>query len=202
MTPLHYRIAPLDVHAHLLEVACTVRDPDPAGQHFRLPAWTPGSYLIREFARHVVRVAARTAQAPVAIEKVGKDRWRAAACDGPLEVVIQVYAFDLSVRTAYLDAGRAFFNGASVFLLPEGHAHETCTLDIDASFGASIAGGARGDIHAPSAERPPGASAPTVPKTTTSSSTIRWRSAASPLRLSTPAACRTKSPSPVHVTST
>jgi predicted metalloprotease with PDZ domain len=140
MTPLHYRIAPLDVHAHLLEVACTVRHPDPAGQHFRLPAWTPGSYLIREFARHVVIIAARGAHAPVAIKKVGKDRWRAAACDGPLEVVIQVYAFDLSVRTAYLDADRAFFNGASAFLLPEGHEHEACTLDIDATFGASIPG--------------------------------------------------------------
>jgi predicted metalloprotease with PDZ domain len=54
MQVTHYRITPLDPKAHLFEVRCTVDDPDPAGQRFRLPAWIPGSYLIREFARQFI----------------------------------------------------------------------------------------------------------------------------------------------------
>jgi predicted metalloprotease with PDZ domain len=134
MLPLHYRIAPLDVHAHLFEVACTVTDPDPAGQRFVLPTWTPGSYLIREFSRHFVHVAARSDGAPVAITKDGKSSWRAAPCEGPLEVVAHVYAFDLSVRTAYIDATRAYFNGACMFLCPVGRENVQCVLDVDPSF--------------------------------------------------------------------
>jgi predicted metalloprotease with PDZ domain len=140
MPPLHYRIAPLDVNAHLLDVSCTVAQPDPAGQCFTLPTWTPGSYLIREFARHVVRLSARDARGAVAIEKVGKARWRAAPCEGPLEVVAEIYAYDVSVRTAYADATRVYFNGTSTFLLPEGHEAAPCLLDIDATFAASIEG--------------------------------------------------------------
>ena len=57
-TPIRYRILPRHPEAHLFEVTCTVEDPDPDGQRFALPAWTPGSYLIRDFARHVVRAYA------------------------------------------------------------------------------------------------------------------------------------------------
>src|SRR5512147_1260180 len=97
-----YRIGVLDAHAHLFEVACTVADPDPAGQRFRLPTWIPGSYLIREFARHFVQVHARDERGEIAIAKEAKDAWRAAPAQGRLTVTAQVYAFDLSVRTAYL----------------------------------------------------------------------------------------------------
>jgi len=54
MTATRYRIVASDPNAHLFEVSCTVADPDPDGQAFRLPAWSPGSYLIREYARNFV----------------------------------------------------------------------------------------------------------------------------------------------------
>ncbi|MDX9707056.1 MAG: hypothetical protein RBT86_05700, partial [Azospira sp.] len=47
--PIHYAIRPVDPAAHLYEVTCRVDRPDPAGQRFALPAWIPGSYLIRDF---------------------------------------------------------------------------------------------------------------------------------------------------------
>src|SRR6266700_3971755 len=103
MTPTRYRIVPLNPHAHVFEVSCTVDDPDPAGQHFWLPAWIPGSYLIREFARNFVSVRAEAESGEITITKEAKDVWRAAPCFGPLVVVAQVYAYDLSVRAAYLD---------------------------------------------------------------------------------------------------
>jgi predicted metalloprotease with PDZ domain len=129
-TTTRYRIAPLDVHAHLFEVRCTVDDPAPDGQRFRLPVWIPGSYLVREFARHFVEVRAEAGGRPVAIGKEAKDTWRAARCAGPLTVVAHVYAFDLSVRGAYLDATRGYFNGALVFLCPEGRTSAPCEVEI------------------------------------------------------------------------
>jgi predicted metalloprotease with PDZ domain len=128
--PVRYRITPIDPDAHLFEVHCAIADPDPAGQRFRLPSWIPGSYLIREFARHFVSVRAACGDGPVAIAKEAKDLWRAAPCAGALTVIARVYAFDLSVRTAYLDATRAYFNGACVFLCPEGHGDDPCEVEI------------------------------------------------------------------------
>ena len=132
-----YRIIPLDPHAHLFEVRCRVADPDPDGQRFRLPSWIPGSYLIREFARHFVSVRAESGGATIAIEKEAKDLWRAASCAGPLTVVARVYAFDLSVRAAYLDTTRGYFNGPSVFLCPEGRADAPCEVEIAAPQGSA-----------------------------------------------------------------
>jgi len=130
LRPTRYRIAPRDVHAHLFEVDCTIDDPAASGQRFALPSWTPGSYLIREFARHVVSARATSGGRPVGIRKVAKDTWQTVPCTGPLTVTLDVYAYDLSVRTAYLDAARGYFNGTSVFLCPEDRAGAPCTVEI------------------------------------------------------------------------
>ncbi len=55
---LHYAIRPANPAAHLFHVVCRVERPDPGGQLFMLPAWIPGSYMIREFARNIVRISA------------------------------------------------------------------------------------------------------------------------------------------------
>ena len=133
MSLIRYRIAAQDPHAHIFEVLCTLDDPSAQGQRFRLPTWTPGSYLIREFARHVIDVRAESNDGAVAMTKETKDTWRAAPCRGPLTVIARIYAFDLSVRTAYLDSTRGYFNGASVFLYPVGRENDRCTLHIDLS---------------------------------------------------------------------
>ena len=138
-SPVRYRIVPLDPHTHLYEVGVTVAAPAPAGQRFHLPSWIPGSYLIREFARHFVSVRAESAGARVAIAKTAKNVWQAAPCAGPLTVVAQVYAFDLSVRSAYLDATRGYFNGPAVFLCAEGCEDAPCTVEIAPPAGAAYA---------------------------------------------------------------
>ncbi|MGE5171123.1 MAG: M61 family metallopeptidase [Rudaea sp.] len=139
MLTTHYRLTPLDPHAHLFEVRCTVEEPDVGGQRFRLPSWIPGSYLIREFARQFIDVRARCNAGAVAIRKEAKDVWRAAPAEGPLTVVATVYAFDLSVRTAYLDATRAYCNGPCLFLCPEGREMSPCSLEIVAPAGNAYA---------------------------------------------------------------
>jgi predicted metalloprotease with PDZ domain len=129
-SPVAYRVAAADPAAHRLQVTCTVADPDPAGQVFRLPAWIPGSYLIREFARHVLSCRAEAGGVPLPVAKVDKQSWRCAPVDGPLTLVYEVYAHDLSVRGAYLDPSRAYFNGASVLVYPVGREGRPCSIEI------------------------------------------------------------------------
>lgn len=128
--PIRYRIQPRSPEAHLFEVSCTVADPDPAGQRFALPAWIPGSYLIRDFARHVVAIHAATRGAAVRLAKLDKHTWRAAPCRGPLTVTAEVYAWDPSVRGAHLDTTHAFLNGPSVFLRVLGREDRRCEVEL------------------------------------------------------------------------
>jgi predicted metalloprotease with PDZ domain len=137
--PVHYRIVALDPHAHLYEVQVTVPAPDPAGQRFRLPTWVPGSYLIREFARQFISARADCDGTEVTLQKSAKDTWEAAPCVGPLTVTAQVYAYDLSVRTAYLDAHRGYFNGAAMLLYAHGLESAPCTIDLVQPSGAAYA---------------------------------------------------------------
>ena len=67
--PVAYTIAPIHPEAHLFEVSCTVTAPDPKGQVFRLPAWIPGSYMIREFACNIVSLRAESDGNAIAVEK-------------------------------------------------------------------------------------------------------------------------------------
>jgi predicted metalloprotease with PDZ domain len=130
ITPLRYSIRPKSLEAHVFEVTCTVAEPDAAGQRFQLPAWIPGSYLVRDFARHVVTITARSGRRPVPIAKLDKHTWIVPPTTGPVTVTTEVYAFDLSVRGAWLDSTRGFFNGPCVFLLPVGHDHTPCEVEI------------------------------------------------------------------------
>jgi len=134
--PIRYTVVPERPEAHLYRVACTVAEPDPSGQELALPAWIPGSYLIRDFARHVVSIRAESRGRPVALEKTDKHTWRAEAAAGPLTVTCEVYAKDLSVRGAYLDPRQGFFNGAGLFLRAKGLEDATCELEIRRPQGA------------------------------------------------------------------
>ncbi len=134
---LRYRITPVDPAAHLFEIELVVQDPDPQGQRLALPAWIPGSYMIREFARHVVAIEARGARRRLAIEKIDKHTWRAAPTTGALTVRYRVYAWDLSVRGAHLDTTHGFYNGTSVFLRVLGREDRACEVLIAPPPGAA-----------------------------------------------------------------
>jgi predicted metalloprotease with PDZ domain len=117
---MRYTLIPADPKAHLFGACLELARPDPRGQRLALPAWIPGSYMIRDFARHVIRLEAWSGQDPVRVEKLDKDTWRCEPCPGPLLVKWQVYAWDPSVRAAALDDTGGFCNGTSIFLRPVG----------------------------------------------------------------------------------
>lgn len=129
-TPIRYTVFPAHPEAHLFEVRCTVTEPDPAGQVFSLPTWTPGSYLIREFARNVVRIRAHSGRKLLPLTKLDKNTWQVAPHAGPVTVTMEVYAWDLSVRGAHLDTTHGFFNGPSLFLKVGGREDSACEVEI------------------------------------------------------------------------
>jgi predicted metalloprotease with PDZ domain len=125
-----YRVELHDLHAHQFRVTLTVPRPA-AALRLSLPAWIPGSYMVREFARHLSCIEARQGVKKVALTQLDKATWQAACTGrGVLEVTYRVYAFDTSVRAAFLDASRGFFNGTSLLLRVEGRDDETHTLHL------------------------------------------------------------------------
>ena len=128
--PLHYRITPADLHAHLFRITLTIPRPA-AGQEVALPVWIPGSYLVREFAKNLQKLTARQGRQPIALQQLDKARWRADCTDRqPLVLEYEVYALDNSVRTAWLDADRGFFNGTSLCLQVRGQEHQPHELTL------------------------------------------------------------------------
>ncbi|MDD2917494.1 peptidase M61 [Rhodoferax sp.] len=118
--PVGYLVRALDLHAHLFEVTLTVAQAA-ADQVVSLPVWIPGSYLVREFAKHLQGLQARQGSKPVVITQRDKCSWQIDAKAGKaLVLTYQVYAFDNSVRTAWLDTQRGFFNGTSLCLRVHG----------------------------------------------------------------------------------
>lgn len=128
--PLHYAIVPAHPEAHLFAVTLTIANPAPEGQQVSLPAWIPGSYMIRDFAKNIVAIEARCERGPVALNKLDKQTWQAAPCSGALELHYTVYAWDLSVRTAHLDTTHGYFNGTSVFLRVHGQDQQPCSIEL------------------------------------------------------------------------
>jgi predicted metalloprotease with PDZ domain len=129
-TAPHYRVALDDRRQHLFRLSLSLPSPA-ARQVLSLPVWLPGSYLLREFARHLQDLQGTQGGRPVRIEQLDKTRW-VAHCEGDaaLELRWRVHALDPSVRGAWLDEARGFFNGSSLFLAAEGRTMQPQRLSL------------------------------------------------------------------------
>jgi predicted metalloprotease with PDZ domain len=133
---IQYTVHAADLDGHRYEVTLRIANPNPAGQVLRMPAWIPGSYLIRDFSKHIESIAAFSirdkADMELQLERIDNDSWKLPQVDlgSVVEVRTTVYAFDTSVRTAYLDSERGFFNPSSLCLAVEGQTHLPTALAI------------------------------------------------------------------------
>jgi predicted metalloprotease with PDZ domain len=131
--PVHYRVEMADLHAHLFGITLTIARPA-STQELVLPVWIPGSYLVREFSKNLQGLQARQGKRRVPVRQLDKHRWQVdAKADQPLTVQYQVYAFDNSVRTAWLDSQRGFFNSTSLCLQVAGQQDQPHTLELVAT---------------------------------------------------------------------
>jgi predicted metalloprotease with PDZ domain len=121
---------------HLLQVEMRVRAAGaanlPASLDLVMPVWTPGSYLVREFARHVQDFSARgDAGRELAWRKTNKNTWRVETAGGREAVVSYVvYANELTVRTNQLNDRHAFWNNTALLMYPEGHVGAPSTVRV------------------------------------------------------------------------
>src|SRR5512146_1612406 len=143
---MRYRIALPDPDSHLFHVEATLHRPG-RNPELCFPVWTPGSYLVREFARHVEGLRAEDGEGnPLPLSRLDKHRVSVAAGEaGAVVLRYRVYANELTVRTCHLDGTHGYLNGAAVFPYASGRLDEACTLTVAAPEGwqvsTALAGG-------------------------------------------------------------
>jgi predicted metalloprotease with PDZ domain len=133
MRTIRFTVAMPRPETHLYDITMEVDQKGASSLDIVLPVWTPGSYLVREFARHVRDLSAKEKSGrPLAVEKVAKNVWRVSPPFSslkenflsPLSVHYRVYAHELTVRTSHLDSSHAYGNGANLFFYVEGRKDE------------------------------------------------------------------------------
>ncbi len=136
-TTVAYTVRIPEPENHLLHVEMSVAKAEEGGVILRMPVWTPGSYLVREFSRNVMNVTARRVNGdPVPVTKIEKNAWRVLTKPGKrVEISYTVYANELTVRTSHIDADHAFLHPSSTFLYVMGRELEAATVRIEAPEG-------------------------------------------------------------------
>lgn len=130
---LQYRVAMPQPETHCFEVQLLIPAWAAATLRLQMPVWTPGSYLVREYARHVRQLSAcaTTTQTPLATQKVSKNCWQIETENvGQITVNYTVFAHELTVRTNHLDATHGYFNGAALFLYIPGFEKSNFIVEI------------------------------------------------------------------------
>ena len=125
-----YHICPLNSHQHLLQVRVCFDNKNNELAEIYLPNWTAGSYMIRDFCRHIISVTAKCDEKAVLLQQTHKNRWTLPPIAGHFCVEYVIYAFDLSVRGAFFDDQRLFFDGAAVLMGVMGRENEPCELSF------------------------------------------------------------------------
>lgn len=129
---ISYELSMPEPHTHYFEVTISVKGWDKPSADLKMATWTPGSYLIREYAKNVEGVAARSVSGVMlATDKINKNTWRIET-NGIKDFTFnyKVYAFELTVRNAFVDASHAYLNPAAVFMVVAGKESQATTLTI------------------------------------------------------------------------
>lgn len=120
MTEVRYQLELADLAGHYLDVVVEFTPQDGTPVILSLPAWIPGSYMIRDFARHLLDIRAEDATGALALQQLDKQRWQIMPRTSAITVRYRLYAFDLSVRANYLTGDIAVINPAASCLQVHG----------------------------------------------------------------------------------
>ncbi|WP_037587402.1 M61 family metallopeptidase [Stenoxybacter acetivorans] len=127
---LHYYITPYSLEQHLWQISLCFEQTDDTDFCISLPNWVAGSYLIRDFSRHIVCINASCNEENQGITQINKNTWQLCGQLGHWRIDYRVYAFDVSVRGSFLSTKRGFFDGACLFLYHHNRKQEPCRLTI------------------------------------------------------------------------
>jgi predicted metalloprotease with PDZ domain len=136
VAPLRYRVVMPDPRSHEFHITLDI-PALPGREHLDLvfPAWAPGSYMVRDFSRHVFGLSVTSQGRAVECQRLDKLRWRVASQGRALQVSYRVFAFEVSVRTSFLDQDRGFMLGSSLYFLVKGEEQRPCVLDVEPPVG-------------------------------------------------------------------
>ncbi len=130
---IHYQVAMPQPESHLFEVTLLVQDWQEPTLNLKLPVWTPGSYLVREYAKQLQDFSAEVSnrQQRLPWRKLSKNHWQIETADtSSITVRYRVFANELSVRTNHLDATHGYFNGAALFFFIPGFEQQPSRVTI------------------------------------------------------------------------
>lgn len=128
---IHYTLSFPEAQAHYVTVEMELTDLNKEEIDVKIPVWAPGSYLVREFARHVEKLEAQAGSITLKSEKINKNTWRInTQKKSRVTITYKVYAFELTVRTSFIDAAHAYLNGSSIFMYVNGWQDEPLTVTI------------------------------------------------------------------------
>lgn len=130
---IQYRVTMPEPQTHYFHVEARFEGPFDETFTVALPVWTPGSYLVRDFAKHVIHMSAWADDQPIPIAKIDKSRWQVAvpARTRQIRLNYAVYAYELTVRTSHLDDSHGYVNGATLFVYHEPWKNEPVTLSVE-----------------------------------------------------------------------
>lgn len=116
--PIFFQVEVDAITTHTFSVRLEIKSEAHKTLNLCFASWIPGSYMIRDFAKNLTQISAKNSQGkPLSLTKVDKQTYTLDKCDAVTHVEYQIYAFDLSVRSAFLDKEFGFFNGTSLFPL-------------------------------------------------------------------------------------
>lgn len=128
---INYTVSMPEPHTHYFQVEMEISDYDKEYVDVKMPVWAPGSYLVREFAKSVQEFEASSNDKKLVAKKINKNTWRVNSNNAKnITVKYMVYAFEMSVRTSFVDASHGYFNGTSMFMYIDDLKNQEHTLTV------------------------------------------------------------------------
>lgn len=152
-----YDVLVRNPHQHIFQVSMRIERPGSGPLDVSMPVWTPGSYLIREYERQVVRFAAMgPGDAPLGWRKIDKNTWRIEARDADrIEVVYDVYAREPGIRWSFLYSEGGHLLGPNLFMYVAGAEGRPVSARFDLPEGWRLTGGIAPQVEDPFAIQAP-----------------------------------------------
>jgi predicted metalloprotease with PDZ domain len=128
---ISYTVSFPEAQAHYADIEMDIKGLAQSKLDLKLPVWTPGSYLVREFSKNVESFTAQSGDKAVNVVKTRKNIWQINTQGlTSVKVKYRFYSFEISVRTAFIDVTHAFLSTSGMFFYPEGGLNLPSTIKI------------------------------------------------------------------------
>lgn len=129
---ISYEVNMPNPHTHYFEISISINDYKKDYFDIQMPVWAPGSYLIREFSKNVENFKSFSGDTEIKCTQLNKNTWRVFSKNAStIKISYLVYAYEMSVRTSFIDASHAYFNGSSLFMYVDELKNQPTSLSIN-----------------------------------------------------------------------